>query len=81
MNEILQRISIFYLIALSTILISDVCTRQHRQHHQKYSNPEYDNDLSLWIDEQQVKRFSGTIYILQLFHYGETNNFFYLNII
>lgn len=34
--------------------------RQHRP-HQKYSFPDYDNDLSLWIDEQQVKRFSGKI--------------------
>lgn len=58
MYDVLRRISFYYLMFTLTILTSSVVMRQHRP-HQKYSFSDYDNDLSLWIDEQQVKRFSG----------------------
>lgn len=49
-----------YLIIGSLFLASNVIARQNHQHGRKYSPyPDYDNDLSLWIDEAQVKIFSG----------------------
>lgn len=66
MNQVLQKISIYYLIFITTILITNVQSRQHHQHSRKYS-PYADSecdDLSLWIDEQQVKRFSGKFRLL-----------------
>lgn len=54
MNSVLQKISISYLIILLAI-ITNVWTHRHRQHEQN----DDENDLSLWINEQQVKMFSG----------------------
>lgn len=49
-----------YLIVGAIFLVSNVLARQNHQHARKYSTyPDYDNDLSLWINEAQVKRFSG----------------------
>lgn len=49
-----------YLIVATIFLVSNVLARQNHQHARKYSSyPDYDNDLSLWINEAQVKRFSG----------------------
>lgn len=49
-----------YILFVSLIIISDVIAGKHRKHSRKHSLfPDYDNDLSLWIDEPQVKRFSG----------------------
>jgi hypothetical protein len=43
------------------LLINSVLTR-HDRHHMLH-NADKDNDLSLWIDEQQVKMFSGKLYL------------------
>lgn len=59
MNTVQHMISI-YLIIGSLFLASNVIARQNNQHARKYSPyPDYDNDLSLWIDEAQVRIFSG----------------------
>lgn len=51
-----------YLITCAIFLASNVIARQNNQHSRKYSSyPDYDNDLSLWIDEEQVKIFSGKL--------------------
>lgn len=55
MNTVLQKISISYLIVILAI-ITKVWTHRHRQHNQNYDE---NDDLSLWINEQQVKMFSG----------------------
>lgn len=53
-----QTLAIYYLIAL-TLFTNLVWSRQNRQH--KQHNGDRENDLSLWINEQQVKILSGTI--------------------
>lgn len=59
MKKFQHMISI-YLIVGAIFLVSNVLARQNHQHARKYSTyPDYDNDLSLWINEAQVKRFSG----------------------
>lgn len=51
------------VLLIALILINDVAAEKHRKHSRKYSLfPDYDNDLSLWIDEPQVKRFSGELF-------------------
>lgn len=56
-----QMISVCLLLAM-VFLASNVLARQNHQHARKYSTyPDYDNDLSLWIDEPQVKSFSGKL--------------------
>lgn len=58
------KFSLSCLIILSTLFVGSVVMRHH-QPLEKYTFPEWDNDLSLWIDEQQVKRFSG--YSMRIF--------------
>lgn len=63
MKKFQHMISI-HLIVASIFLVSNVLARQNHQHARKYSSyPDYDNDLSLWINEAQVKRFSGKLTI------------------
>lgn len=58
MYTIQHMISILWITSI--ILASNVIARQNQQHGRKYASyPDYDNDLSLWIDEEQVKIFSG----------------------
>lgn len=57
MNTVQQMIS-FYFIFGSIIFASLVLAREN-QYRRIF--PDYDNDLSLWIDEAQVKRFSGKL--------------------
>lgn len=65
MNTVQQMIS-FYFIFGSIIFASLVLAREN-QYRRIF--PDYDNDLSLWIDEAQVKRFSGKlIEIHTIFH-------------
>lgn len=72
MNTVQHMISI-YLIIGSLFLASNVIARQNHQHGRKYSPyPDYDNDLSLWIDEAQVKIFSGKCARNSSFHKYET---------
>lgn len=52
----------FILLIGTALLISSISSHSNRM--QKYF-PELGNDLSLWIDEQQVKRFSG--YSIKIF--------------
>lgn len=56
MRDLYQNIYVHCIIAYT--LISNAWTRQD---HNRYHSDErdLDNDLSLWIDEQQVKMFSG----------------------
>uniref|UniRef100_A0A1Q3FLS4 Putative wif domain protein n=1 Tax=Culex tarsalis TaxID=7177 RepID=A0A1Q3FLS4_CULTA len=49
--NVIKYLSVLVLLAA----VSQVCTRQD---HYYYQEP-YDDDLSLWINEQQVKLFSG----------------------
>ncbi|XP_031621118.1 protein shifted isoform X2 [Contarinia nasturtii] len=59
MNKFQHLISM-YLVIGAIFLASNSLARQNHQHTRKYSTyPDYDNDLSLWISEAQVKRFSG----------------------
>lgn len=59
-----QRMISIYLITCAIFLTSNVIARQNRQHNRKYpSYPDYDADLSLWIDEEQVKIFSGKLIV------------------
>lgn len=55
MNTVQQMISLYFIFG-SIILASLVLAREN-QYRRIF--PDYDNDLSLWIDEAQVKRFSG----------------------
>lgn len=68
MNTVQQMIS-FYFIFGSIIFASLVLAREN-QYRRIF--PDYDNDLSLWIDEAQVKRFSGKLI--------ECHTIFHLNI-
>lgn len=62
-----QRMISIYLIIDAIFLASNVIARQNHQHGRKYSSySDFDNDLSLWIDEEQVKIFSGKLENLQL---------------
>lgn len=55
-----QHMISIYLVIAAIFLVSDVLARQNHQHARKYSSfPDYDDDLYLWIDEEQVKLFSG----------------------
>lgn len=54
-RDLLQNVIKYSLILMATI-VSHVCPRQ--DHYYSYQEP-YDDDLSLWINEQQVKIFSG----------------------
>jgi hypothetical protein len=47
-----QFVAIVLLFLINTVL------SRHDRHHMMH-NMEKDNDLSLWINEQQVKMFSG----------------------
>lgn len=59
MKKFQQMISVYLLLGM-IFLALNVLARQNHQHARKYSTyPDYDNDLSLWIDEPQVKSFSG----------------------
>lgn len=58
----------YLLLLLSLMFAVDVKGRKNGKHSRKYSmisninnqnDNDLDNDLSLWIDESQVKRFSG----------------------
>lgn len=69
MNTVQQMIS-FYIIFGSIIFASLVLAREN-QYRRIF--PDYDNDLSLWIDEAQVKRFSGKLI--------EIHTVFHLNIL
>lgn len=59
MKELVQTLSIYCLIGCT--MISNAWTRQdHSSNRLHYSSGErWDNDLSLWIDEEQVRIFSG----------------------
>lgn len=54
-RDLLENVLKYSLILMLTI-VSRVCPRQ--DHYYSYQEP-YDDDLSLWINEQQVKIFSG----------------------
>lgn len=54
MNVLLEKVSLYYIIIFCAIP-SNVWTR----HSSRYDYAERDTDLSLWINEQQVKMFSG----------------------
>lgn len=57
MNALLQqRISISVLIIVVSLIIN-VWSHRHRQHEHHFN--QVNTDLSLWINEQQVKMFSG----------------------
>lgn len=53
----------YYLVVVTNILAQNVDARQYHQHDRKMfdSFMNVDDDLSLWIDEQQVKIFSGKV--------------------
>lgn len=58
MNILLEKVSLYYIIIFCAIP-SNVWTR-----HSRYDYAERDTNLSLWINEQQVKMFSGNIELL-----------------
>lgn len=71
---IVQRMISIYLIICAIFLASNVIARQNQQRGRKYSSyPDHDNDLSLWIDEEQVKILSGK---LQIFRHIATKDLF-----
>lgn len=49
------------LVVITSILTSNIESRQYHQYDRKIFDPfpDPEEDLSLWIDEQQVKIFSG----------------------
>lgn len=51
----------YYLVLVTIFFAQNVELRQYHQHDRKMfdSFMNFDDDLSLWIDEQQVKIFSG----------------------
>lgn len=66
MSKIVRTEWFCYLLLLSLAFVVDVTGRKNGKHSRKYSmisnnqnDNDLDNDLSLWIDESQVKRFSG----------------------
>lgn len=52
-------IKICLFFACTCTLLTNVWTRQNHQRKFHHNDRDKDNDLSLWIDEQQVKMFSG----------------------
>ncbi|KAJ6639830.1 Protein shifted, partial [Pseudolycoriella hygida] len=50
---------IYFFFAVACIHLSSVWSRQNHQRKFHHIDGDNDNDLSLWIDEQQVKMFSG----------------------
>lgn len=54
-------VKIYLFFALACTLLTHVWSRQNHQRKFHHSDRDKDNDLSLWIDEQQVKMFSGMI--------------------
>lgn len=66
MSKIVRAEWFCYWLLLSLAFVVDVTGRKNGKHSRKYSmlsnspnGNDLDNDLSLWIDESQVKRFSG----------------------